>query len=140
MTKKTVLGMSRSRDPACRVSGPAVYLSTISLRSRPLPGAVLCSYSTMFRYRVMLRGLGLSCAPGRSRHEAILLQDTVANMDTVDLIIASLDVKGAFLNTPWLLWEAVWKRLGLPVYKLFSNHIRTCRYTVRTGVSLTPFL
>ena len=46
--------------------------------------------------------------PGRSPHEAIFLQDTIADMDPVDLIIASLDVKGAFPNTPWLLLEAVW--------------------------------
>ena len=31
--------------------------------------------------------------PGRSPHEAIFLEDTIANMDPVDLIIASLDVK-----------------------------------------------
>ena len=53
---------------------------------------------------------------GRSPHEAIFLQDTIADMDPVDLIIAFLDVKGAFPNTPWLLLEAVWKRLGLPFY------------------------
>ena len=34
----------------------------------------------------------------------------------MDLIIASLDVRGAFPNTPWLLLEALWKRLGLPFY------------------------
>ena len=61
-------------------------------------------------------------------------------MDPVDLIIASLDVKGAFLNTPWLLLEAVWKRLGLPFYNFTSGYIRTRKYTVRTGAGLTPFL
>ena len=35
------------------------------------------------------------------------LQDIIADMAPVDLIIASLDVKGAFPNTPWLLLEAV---------------------------------
>ena len=49
----------------------------------------------------------LGVIPGRSPHEAIFLQDTIADIDPVDLIIASLDVKGAFLNTPWLLLEAV---------------------------------
>ena len=58
----------------------------------------------------------------------------------MDLIITSLDVKGAFLNTPWLLLEAVWKRLGLPFYNFASGYIRTCKYTVRTGAGLTPFL
>ena len=61
-------------------------------------------------------------------------------MDPVDLIIASLDVKGAFPNTPWLLLEAVWKRLGLPFYNFPSGYIRTRKYTVRTGAGLTPFL
>ena len=61
-------------------------------------------------------------------------------MDLVDLIIASLDVKGAFPNTPWLLLEAVWKRLGLPFYNFTSDYIRTRKYTVRTGAGLTPFL
>ena len=78
--------------------------------------------------------------PGRSPHEAIFLQDTIANMDPVYLIIASLDVQGAFLNTPWLLLEAVWKRLGLPVYNLASGYIGSRKYTVRTGAGLTPFL
>ena len=41
--------------------------------------------------------------PGLSPHETILLEDTVADMDPVDLIIASLNVRGAFLNTPWTL-------------------------------------
>ena len=77
---------------------------------------------------------------GRSPHEAIFLQDTIADMDPVDLIIASLDVKGAFPNTPWLLLEAVWKRLGLPFYNFTSGYIRTRKYTVRTGAGLTPFL
>ena len=77
---------------------------------------------------------------GRSPHEAIFLQDTIADMDPVDLIIASLDVKGAFLNTPWLLLEAVWKRLGLPFYNFTSGYIRTRKYTVRTGAGLTLFL
>ena len=61
-------------------------------------------------------------------------------MDPVDLIIASLDVKGAFRNTPWLLLEALWKRLGLPFYNFASGYIRTRIYRVRTGAGLTPFL
>ena len=61
-------------------------------------------------------------------------------MEPVALIITSLDVKGAFPNTPWLLLEAVWKRLGLPFYNFASGYIRTRKYTVRTGAGLTPFL
>ena len=51
---------------------------------------------------------------GRSAHEAIFLQDTATDMDPLSLILTSLDVKGAFVNTPWLLLEAVWRQLGLP--------------------------
>ena len=61
-------------------------------------------------------------------------------MDPLDLIIAPLDVKGAFPNTPWRLLEVVWKRLGLPFYNFASGYIRTRKYTVRTGAGLTPFL
>ena len=39
-------------------------------------------------------------------------------MDPVDLIIASLDVKGAFANTPRLLLEAVWKHMGRSLVRL----------------------
>ena len=60
-------------------------------------------------------------------------------MDPVDLIMASLDVKGAFPITPWLLLEVVWKRLGLPFQDFASGYIRTRKYTVRTGAGLTPF-
>ena len=78
--------------------------------------------------------------PGRSPHEAIFLQDTIADMDPVDLIIASLNVKGAFPNTPWPLLEAVWKRMGLLFSNFASGYIRARKYTVRTGAGLTPFL
>ena len=78
--------------------------------------------------------------PGRSPHEAIFLYDTIADMDSMDLIIASLHVKGALPNTPWLLLEAVWKHVGLPFYNPTANYIRTRKYTVRTGARLTSFL
>ena len=60
-------------------------------------------------------------------------------MDPVDPIIASLDVKGAFPNTPWPLLEVVWKRMGLLFYIFASNYICTSKYTVSTGAGLTPF-
>ena len=61
-------------------------------------------------------------------------------MDPVDRIIASLNVRGALLNTPWLLVEALWARMCLPIYNLASDYIRTRKYTVGTGAGLTPFL
>ena len=61
-------------------------------------------------------------------------------MDPVDPIMVSLDVKGAFPKTPWLLLEALWKRMGLPFYNFASGYICTRKYTVRTGTGITPFL
>ena len=61
-------------------------------------------------------------------------------MDQLDLIIASLNVKRPFSNTPWLLLKAVWKRMGLPLSNFTSDYIRTRKYTVRTRAGLTPFL
>ena len=77
---------------------------------------------------------------GQSPNEAIFLQDTIADMHQLDLIIASLNVKRAFSNTPWLLLKAVWERMGLPFSNFTSDYIRTRKYTVRTGAGLTPFL
>ena len=64
----------------------------------------------------------------------------MADVDPVDLIIASLDVKGAFPNTPSLLLEAVSHHMGLVYYNFASDYIRTRKYTVRTGAGLTSFL
>ena len=61
-------------------------------------------------------------------------------MDLVDLIIAPLDVRAAFPNTPWLLFEAVWRRLGLPFDNFNPKYIHTRKYTVRTVAGLTPIL
>ena len=44
-----------------------------------------------------------------------------ANMDPVDLIIHSLDVKGAFWNTPWLLPEA---SLETPRHLFLQLHLQ----------------
>ena len=77
---------------------------------------------------------------GRSPQKAIFLQDTIADMDPVDLVIASLDVKAAFPNTPRLPLKAVWKHMGLPFYNFASDYIRNRKYTVRTGAGPTPFL
>ena len=87
---------------------------------------------------LMAASLG-GAIPGWSPHQAIFLQDTIADMDSVDLIIASLNVREAFPNTPWLLLEAVWKCMGLPFYNFAFDYIRTRNYTVRTGEGLTPF-
>ena len=50
---------------------------------------------------------------GRSPLEATFMQDAVLDMDPISLIITSLDVKGAFPNTPHRLLRAVWEHMGL---------------------------
>ena len=82
----------------------------------------------------------LGAIQGRSPHQAPLLQDAVDDMDPMAVVIASLSVKWAFSNTPWLFPEAVWKHLGFPSYDLASKYIHTRRYAVRTGAGLTLFL
>ena len=43
---------------------------------------------------------------GRSPHEAIFLQDTALDVNPYKMIVASLNVQGAFPHTPhWLLKE-----------------------------------
>ena len=64
-------------------------------------------------YRAILPTM-CGAIPGRSPLEAIFMQDAVVDMDQISLIITSLDVKGAFPNTPHRLLRAVWKNIGLP--------------------------
>ena len=44
---------------------------------------------------------------GRSHHEAIFIQDTALDMNPYKMSVASLDVQGAFLNTPHRLLTEV---------------------------------
>ena len=73
-------------------------------------------------------------------HESIFLQDTIADMDPVDLIIASLDVKGAFQTPHGYFRRRHGKCMGLPFYNFTSDYIRTLKYTVRTVAGPSPFL
>ena len=113
------------RPIVCAAEEVKIVWTVLLRRNRPHPVTHICA---------SLWG----AIPGWSPHEAIFLQNTIADMDPVDLIIASLDVKGAFSNTPWLLLQAVWKCLGLPFYNFASGYICTRKHTVRTGAGLTP--
>ena len=67
-----VLGSSSSPGgPARAVSAPGGYHSTMSLRLRPLSGAVLLSQSASPLYSGMLRALALGCGAARSRPECL---------------------------------------------------------------------
>ena len=73
-------------------------------------------------------------------HDAIVLEDTIANVDPMALIIASLDVNGAFSKNPWLLSEAVLERSGLAFYNFTSDYTRSSKDTVCTGAVLILIL
>ena len=80
--------------------------------------------------------------PGRSPLEAMFMQDAVVDMDPISLIITSLDVKGAFPNTPHRLLQAVWKQMGLPFqgFLYIQAYLATRKYAVKTNVGTTPWV
>ena len=78
--------------------------------------------------------------PGRSPLEAIFMQDAVVDMDPISLIITSLDVKGAFPNTPHRLLRAVWEHMGLPFQGFLQAYLATRMYAIKTDVGTTPWL
>ena len=66
------------------------------------------------------------------------MQDTVVDMDWISLIITSLDVKGAFPNTPQRLLRALWKRMGLPFQGFLQAYLANRMYAVKADVGTTP--
>ena len=75
-------------------------------------------------YRAIPRGMR-GAIPGRLPPEATFLQDAVVDMDRISLIITSLDVKGAFPNTPHRLLRAVWKQMGFPFQSFLQAYLAT---------------
>ena len=74
---------------------------------------------------------------GRSPHEAIFLQDTALDMNPYKMIVASLDVQGAFLRTPHRLLTGVWDATGLLILSFMTQYIQTRLYAVITPAALT---
>ena len=66
------------------------------------------------------------------------MQDAVVDMDPISLVLTSLDVKGAFPNTPHRLLRAVWEHMGLPFQGFLQAYLATCMYAVNTDVGTTP--
>ena len=62
---------------------------------------------------------------GRSPHEAIFLQDTALDMNPYEMIIASLNVQGAFPHAPHRLLREVWDAMGLPFLSFMTGYIQT---------------
>ena len=68
------------------------------------------------------------------------MQDAVVDMDRISLINTSLDVHGAFPNTPHRLLQAVWKHMGLPFQGFLQAYLTTRMYAVKTDVGTTPWV
>ena len=75
----------------------------------------------------------------RSPHEAILLQDTALGINPYEMIIASLDVQGAFPGASHRLLTEVWDAMGLPFLSFMTRYIQTRLYAVITAAGLTPW-
>ena len=75
---------------------------------------------------------------GRSAHKAIFLQDTALDMNRYEMIVASLDVQGAFPGAPHRLLTEVWDTMGLPFLSFMTGYTKTRLYTVITAAGLTP--
>ena len=78
--------------------------------------------------------------PGRSTQEASFLYDMYLDDEDLEAFMASVDVKGAFSNTPQRLIEAVWRQLGLPYGDFVERYLRSRRYTVATGKGCTEWV
>ena len=60
--------------------------------------------------------------------------------EDIEAFIASVDAKGAFLNTLHRLMEVVWRQLGLPNGDFVEKYLRSRRYTVATGKGCTEWV
>ena len=78
--------------------------------------------------------------PGRSTQEASFLYDMYLDDEDLEAFMASVDVKGAFPNTPHRLIEEVWRQLGLPYGDFVEKYLRSRRYTVATGKGCTEWV
>ena len=74
---------------------------------------------------------------GRSPHEAIFLQPTALDMNPYEMIVASLDVQGAFPHAPHRLLTDLWDAMGLPFLSFMTGYIQTRLYAVITAAGLT---
>ena len=77
---------------------------------------------------------------GRSTQEASFLYDMYLNDEDLEAFMASVDVKGAFPNTPHRLIEEVWRQFRLPYGDFVGKYLRTRRYTVATGKGCTEWV
>ena len=82
----------------------------------------------------------LGSVPGRSTQEASFLYDMYLHDEGLEVFMESVDVKGAFPNTPHRLIQEVWRQLGLQYGDFVEKYLRTRRYTVATGKGCTKWV
>ena len=78
--------------------------------------------------------------PGRSTQESSFLYDVYLDDEDLEAFMASVDVKGAFANTPHRLIKEVWRQLGLRYGDFVGKYLRSRRYTVATGKACTEWV
>ena len=64
----------------------------------------------------------------------------MAHMDPLNVIIPSLDAKGAFPNTPHWLLKAIWRQMGLPFAGSLPAFLATRLFATRTNVGNTRWV
>ena len=68
------------------------------------------------------------------------MQDAMVDKDPISLIMTSLDVKGAFPNTPHRLVRAVWEHMGLPFQGFLQAYLATRMYAITTDVGTSSWV
>ena len=76
---------------------------------------------------------------GRSLKEAILVQDTALDMNSYKMIVASLDVQGAFPHALHRLLTEVWDAMGVLFLLFMIGYIQTRLYAVITTAGVIPW-
>ena len=76
---------------------------------------------------------------GRSPHETIFLQNTALDMSPYEMIVASLNVQGAFPHAPHRLLTEVWHAMGFSFLSFMNGYTQTRLYAVITATGVTPW-
>ena len=78
--------------------------------------------------------------PGGSTQESSFLYDMYLDDEDLEAFMASVDLKGAFPNTPHRLIEEVLRQLGLPYGDFVEKYLRSRRSTVATEKGCTEWV
>ena len=94
---------------------------------------------SLYAAGVILDNMWVS-VPGRSTQEATFLYDMYLDDEDLEAFMASVDAKGAFLNTPHRLRVELWRQSGLLYGYLVGKYLRTRRYGLATGMGCTEWV